>query len=155
MLNLICRLLALLPFLALASCSPTKAATAEAATEPAQVSLPGHRWEIIEVMGKDITAMRLQATPFLQFSTEAEGFRLSGSDGCNNLMGSYDMGDHGTIAFGQMAFTRKACPENGDINAPLVEALQKATNFTLSQDGQQLQLHRGKMAPFVRLRLPK
>lgn len=150
MLNLICRLLALLPFLALASCSPTKAAT-----KPAQVSLPGHRWEIIEVMGKDITAMRLQATPFLQFSTEAEGFRLSGSDGCNNLMGSYDMGDHGTIAFGQMAFTRKACPENGDINAPLVEALQKATNFTLSQDGQQLQLHRGKMAPFVRLRLPK
>lgn len=58
---------------------------------------------------------------FLWFIGEVEGFCLSGSDGCNNLMGGYDVGDYGMISFFRVVFIWCVCLENGDINVILIK----------------------------------
>ena len=104
-------------------------------------SLVNRKWDITTVMGKDVRNQRLAITPFLRFSGESDGFRLNGSDGCNNLMGSYGVGDQSTISISRVGFTRRACPENGDINSVLTEALNQVNQYVLSEDGLTLTLN--------------
>jgi heat shock protein HslJ len=136
--------------------SSSTTAKAETTMTPKQrPSLVNRKWDITEVLGKDVRKIRLAITPFLRLTGESEGFRLSGSDGCNNLMGGYDVGDHGTISISRVAFTRRACPENGDINAVLTKALQQVNHYTLSKDGQNLTLNKGEGNPVIKMELAR
>lgn len=118
-------------------------------------SLVNRKWDITEVLGKDVRKLRLAITPFLRLTGESEGFRISGSDGCNNLMGSYGVGDQSTITISKVAFTRRACPENGDINALLTKALQQVNRYDLSKDGLTLTLDKGKGNPVIKMELAR
>jgi heat shock protein HslJ len=67
-------------------------------------------WNIIEVNGSKITPGESRTLPFIAFDT-ATG-RVSGSSGCNRMMGSFDVNAKpGSLELGAMAGTRMMCPD--------------------------------------------
>ncbi len=114
-----------------------------------QKSLVGKRWKLVEIMGKPVADMDLMKEPFIELTGEADGWRFAGNDGCNNIMGSYEMGDAGTISFSKPASTMMACPK-GDLQQEMADVLGQADNFTMSEDGATLSLNKARMAPLAR-----
>jgi heat shock protein HslJ len=58
---------------------------------------------------------------------------VSGSDGCNQFTGSYELkGD--AIAFSQLAATQMACINIGDIDRTFRDALERTTRVTAAAD---------------------
>ena len=63
--------------------------------------------------------------PSIQFGSD---LRVSGSDGCNRIMGQYALkGQHITI--GQLASTKMLCPSSMQIATQYTEALSKVQGF--------------------------
>ncbi len=91
--------------------------------------LEGTYWKAIELAGKPTPTQDPKREAHLQF----QGRRLSGSDGCNRLTGTYQLnGDR--VAFGQMAGTQMACVNPGGTESPFRDALKSATKLTVAGD---------------------
>lgn len=93
-------------------------------------SLVQNPWQLTELMGNsDFSSLFGQTIPFLNF---AENGSVSGSDGCNNIMGSIspDVLSSGKIDLGKIASTQMACKQDGPnlFNKMLKEA--KKFNFS-------------------------
>lgn len=75
--------------------------------------LEGTSWNAVELYGTAVTttATAPGRAPYLEFGVNG---RLSGSDGCNQVMGSYSV-DGNRIGFGPLAGTRMACPGTEDV----------------------------------------
>ena len=71
----------------------------------------------------------------LQFDEATK--RVTGSDGCNRLMGSFDAGRH-SISFSQVASTRMACLNNANVDQLFNKALSQVTSYKV--DGKKLYL---------------
>lgn len=54
--------------------------------------------------------------------------RISGTDGCNRIMGGYTAGKD-TLTFDQLASTRMACLNNDNLDQKFNDALSKVTNY--------------------------
>ena len=107
---------------------------------PIPDGLTGIRWKLVELNGKPAEVYDNQPEPYLLFDP-ADGGRLSGSDGCNRLIGGYTLtGDR--ITFGRLGSTMMLCPK-GDAQArALADALANATG--VSRSGDRLELYGGK-----------
>ena len=67
-------------------------------------------WNIIEINGSKVTSGESRTLPFIAFDT-ATG-RVSGSSGCNRMMGSFDVNAKpGSLELGAMGSTRMMCPD--------------------------------------------
>ena len=67
-------------------------------------------WNIIEVNGSKVTPGESRVLPFIAFDT-ATG-RVSGSSGCNRMMGSFDVNAKpGSLELGAMGSTRMMCAD--------------------------------------------
>ena len=110
---------------------PVSASTAQSApSSSAMKPLEGPYWKAIELAGKPMPAQDPQREAHLQFQA---GGRVSGSDGCNRLTGTYQRsGDR--LTFGQMAATQMACVDATDIEGPFREALKNVARFTINAD---------------------
>ena len=67
---------------------------------------------------------------FIRFMEDG---KVNGSGGCNNFFGSFESGPDGSISFGQLGATRKACP--GDImnrEQRFFDALAAATHYSIA-----------------------
>ena len=64
--------------------------------------------------------------PSIQFDEATK--RVSGSDGCNRIMGSYTAGTD-TLQLSQLATTRMACMNNNNIDRHYNAALAKVTHY--------------------------
>ncbi len=62
-----------------------------------------------------------------------EGGRVYGSDGCNRVAGTYQMKDT-AVTFSEMAATRMACINAGDIDVAFRDALKSARRLTVAGD---------------------
>lgn len=116
--------------------------------DKARPGLVNTRWKLVEIMGKKVADMDLMKEPYIQLTGEAEGWKVAGSDGCNNLIGSYDMGDQGTISFGQFASTSMACPKP-DLGQEISQVMEKVDNFSLNEDRTRLSFSKAKTAPLA------
>ena len=67
---------------------------------------------------------------FIVFTSEAEGFKLSGFAGCNNISGKYDVGDHGEIGIENIASTRKICSFM-ELENNYIKMLKEITSFKI------------------------
>jgi heat shock protein HslJ len=89
--------------------------------------LQNRTWVATQIGGTAIkTAPNAQNIPSIQFDEASK--RVSGSDGCNRIMGAYTAGND-TLLLSQLASTRMACINNGNIDQKYNEALSKVTHY--------------------------
>ena len=98
----------------------------------AEVSLSGpvveQRWNLL-LVGTD---ERLSLPEPAWFRIAADG-SVTGSDGCNQLMGRANLGESQRIEFSQLATTRRACPQGEDA-ARVKEMLETAYRYLIDHD---------------------
>jgi len=107
--------------------------------------LVGTYWRATELAGKPAPPQDPTRETHLQFH---QG-RVSGSDGCNLMTGSYHLsGDR--VTFGQMAGTQMACINPGGTEGPFRDALKRASRLTVAGDRLELLDAAGtRLAAFV------
>lgn len=107
--------------------------------------LESKKWELSEFMGQPVEAKEGGKKAFITFSP-VDG-RMAGNDGCNNMMGSYELKEGGRISFGQMAGTLMACPDMTGTDE-FRAALERVDNYNVSDT--LLTLNKARMAPLAR-----
>lgn len=91
------------------------------------VQLQNRTWIATHIGNTEIkTAPTAHNIPSLQF--DAASKRVSGADGCNRIMGSYEAG-RDTLVLGQMAGTKMACLDSNNVAPQFNEALAKVANY--------------------------
>ncbi len=93
--------------------------------------LEGTHWRAIELAGIPIPAQDPRREAFLLFQA---GGRVSGSDGCNRLTGTFQL-TRGVLTFGQMAGTLMACVDSsGEVERAFREMLKRAASLAIAGD---------------------
>ncbi len=94
-------------------------------------SLEGTYWKATELAGKPTPTEDAKREAHLVFQA---GGRVSGSDGCNRITGTYDL--KGTaVTFGQMAGTLMACIDSSaEVERAFRNALKSASRMTIAGD---------------------
>ena len=105
-----------------------------------KVALEGTRWTLMELGGLRVEPREGGHDP--QLVLDPDGRRLSGSGGCNRLLGRYELnGDR--LGFGAVATTMMACPEPlMSRERAFIEALEATTGFRI--EGETLELLAGE-----------
>lgn len=96
-----------------------------------QSPLVGERWQLI-LLG---TSERWSSDQPAYIEIEHAGgeLRLSGSNGCNRLMGQVQLDDGNRIQVGELASTRMACPNMADAQR-VEELLNNAYRYLIDHD---------------------
>ncbi len=90
-------------------------------------ALENTAWKLLELGGKAVTETPKEA--YIQFDPTSH--RVSGSSGCNRLMGSYTTkGDQ--LQFSQMAGTMMACAQGMDSEHAFLQALSRVKKWKIS-----------------------
>ena len=114
-----------------------------AETQPSVVET---QWNLIELNGSEVNVPEGEGQAYIYL--QQEGYKLSGSDGCNRLFGSYDLSGN-SLQFHSVAQTRMACRgvlmERG---SEFIEALKLTTSFQMSSDILQLKVDDRVLARF-------
>ena len=114
--------------------------------------LEGTYWKAIELAGKPVAAKESIRDIYLMLQ---ELGRVYGSDGCNRVAGAFER-KNTYIRFSEMAATRMACIDAGDIDAVFRDALKSARR--LHVEGDRLELFDSKnrrVAAFVAASAPR
>jgi len=101
-------------------------------------------WKLIEIRGAPVPTGNIREPHIILHQQTG---RMNGSNGCNNIMGSFELQEPGRIRFGQLAATRMACPDM-ETEQLLSKVLEAADNFNLVSDT--LVLNKARMAPLAR-----
>ena len=100
----------------------------EGSKQKADAPLEKTEWRLVWLSRTKIEAGTPQQMPYFQLDPDSH--RVSGSGGCNRLMGSYEVaGDH--LKFTQMAMTRMACIHGGDTETNFSKALDQVTQWRI------------------------
>lgn len=129
----------------------------EAAVTPAETPSPPNGellntyWKLILINDTEVTLSENQSEPHLTFNAEG---RVSGSDGCNRMMGSYLLeGDKLTLD--EMAGTKMACAEGVEQTQAFNDVLTKVATYTVHSDQLELRDATGLvLARFKAVALP-
>ena len=92
--------------------------------------LEGTYWKAIELAGKPVPANDSIREIYLVLQDRG---RVYGSDGCNRVVGAYEA-KNTSIRFSEMAATRMACIDAGDIDIAFRDALKSARRLTVVGD---------------------
>lgn len=99
---------------------------ARGAKPKAAASLEKTEWKLIWLGGTKIESATPQQMAYLQLDPESHN--VSGSGGCNRLMGTYELeGAH--LQFTKMAMTRMACLHGNETEASFSQALDQAREW--------------------------
>ena len=87
-------------------------------------------WKATELDGKPVPTAETTREVYIVLGGTG---RVGGSDGCNRLIGSYELtGD--AIKFGALAGTQMACPNTADTERGLRKALSGASRWSIAGD---------------------
>ncbi len=123
-----------------ASSEATVAVASVAAVTPAETPSPPNGellntyWKLILLNDTEIIVSDNQQEPHITFNAEN---RISGSDGCNRMMGSY-LREGDRLTLGEMAGTKMACAGGAEQTQAFNEALTKVATYSVH--GDQLEL---------------
>jgi putative lipoprotein len=93
--------------------------------------LAGTRWRLVALGDEPVRAADASRAPHLVFAVE--GGRLSGSDGCNRMVGGYAL-DGARLSFSGIGATRMACPESMEQAAAFARALHATAAHRVAGD---------------------
>ena len=96
----------------------------------ANLPLEATYWKAVELAGKPTPSQNPNREAHLVFQA---GGRVSGSDGCNRMIGSYEWKGDG-ITFGQMAGTQMACTDAAEVERGFRDALKGASRLRIAGD---------------------
>lgn len=99
-------------------------------------SLKDQFWTLVQLKGKPVVLPETGRAPGLMLHTDNS--RLSGSGGCNQLLGSYSM-DGRFVQLNMVAATRMACLSPGNVDAELIETLTQVKSWNIL--GQRMELY--------------
>jgi heat shock protein HslJ len=123
------------------ACTPVAptftAPTAAASPTPVVIDLNqlhANPWTLV-AYGDPANPIVVQGVTSLTAQFAADG-SLSGFGGCNNYSGTYQAGTDGTMKIGPLATTAMACAEGMDQETAFLNALQTASSFSFSSQGQ-------------------
>ncbi|MEG0195992.1 META domain-containing protein [Acinetobacter sp.] len=103
---------------------PNASATIETAN---LIQLQNKTWIATHLGNTEIkTAPTAHNIPSLQFDAATK--RVTGTDGCNRIMGSYEAG-RDTLVLSQMAGTKMACLDNNNVSQKFNQALDQVANY--------------------------
>jgi heat shock protein HslJ len=108
---------------------------AQVASEP----LENTYWKLTRLGDKPVFVQERQREPNLIFHPESD--RVSGSGGCNRLVGSYTR-DGKQISFGNFATTKMACADGMDTEDAFLRALTRVRTWKVI--GRHLELYDAK-----------
>lgn len=104
------------------------------------------KWVITTLEGADLSDHEENGQS-IYFLLDPETNKVSGSTGCNTIMGTYTIEEGNQISFSQMATTRMACPDGKINESEVLSIFENADNYTIS-DGK-LSLNKAKRAPLA------
>jgi len=108
--------------------------------------LDNTHWKLTLLGETPVAAASGQREPQLILNSDSR--RVSGWDGCNQIVGSYELsGKH--LTFGQMASTLMACAEGTDTEKALLKALAQVRAWKI--EGEELELLDGDGHSMARL----
>lgn len=90
------------------------------------VQLQNHTWVATHIGNTEIKTSENTRMPSLQFNADTQ--RITGTDGCNRLMGSYEAG-RDTLVLSPLASTKMACVNNSHTAQQFNEAMAKVANY--------------------------
>lgn len=132
----------LFAFVIFAACSTQRQATQNSNMENSQVE--NINWTLVEFDGKPVPE---NVSGKIHVLLSKEDTKLSGSNGCNRLMGSYTISNGTQISFSRIATTKMACQNEGWDETKFNQMLETANNFTIS--GNKLMLNVGRRSPLA------
>jgi heat shock protein HslJ len=110
--------------------------------DAANLSLENTYWKLTSLGTTPVPASSGPRDPHLTLNSA--NHRVSGSGGCNQLAGSYQLqGDH--LKFGQMASTMMACASGMDTEREFTQALDQATTWKITHQNLELFDSSGKL----------
>ena len=112
----------------------------------ADAPLENTYWKLVGLHGTTIAVAEKQREPHLIL--HPDGRRLTGSGGCNRLVGSYAL-EGPKLSFGRAAGTLLACPQGMEQERAFLDVLARVQGFKTS--GQQLELLDAQGAQLARL----
>jgi heat shock protein HslJ len=111
------------------------------------VELVNTYWRAVEIEGNAVTLQPRQREP--HFVLAAEGNRVHGYTGCNQLLGTFSR-TSGGLQFKPLATTRRACPPpESAMEVAFLRALEATVSYELTGDTLALKDAEGR----VRMRL--
>lgn len=133
------------------SCTSTQEAVVP--VHPSSVELLQSRtWVLTHLGANEIEQTALQNTPHLQFNAD---LALSGSDGCNQIIGAYTL-HKDQMGLNQVATTRMLCQNNIKLSADYIAALNKVTHYQVyNQTLRLLDQHGNVLLQFANLKQPR
>ncbi len=90
-----------------------------------------YKWYLTELEGKPFTFAGNNSYAYLLF-TPGQQNRVTGSTGCNRLIGSLDLSGVNIMKFSPLATTKMAC--TGNTEAQIIEALGQVNNWSISNE---------------------
>ena len=109
---------------------------------PSNEPLENTRWKLTRLGDRPVTADVGGNEPYFMLSS-ATG-RVSGSGGCNQLMGRYEAED-GSLTFSGLATTRRACPAGMDVERRFLAALRATSTTEITQQRLELFDENGRL----------
>ena len=125
-------------------CTSTRKPTGVTQTLPATDTLPppsqnsgggsenffANRWVLVEVEGQPVTSPDTNREAHLLFYP-GQVSRVSGSTGCNNLNGTFELSGVNKIKFSPLATTKMMCTGiSGEVETKFLSALEKVNNYS-------------------------
>ena len=115
------------PTKSIAKATPSASSQSQSQSQQPTLLYQQH-WVATEINGFHVESS--EKTPQIQFDSSSK--RFSGSDGCNQIMGSFNTADD-HLSFGQIASTKMMCPDANSLTATQYQqALAKVTSYRAS-----------------------
>jgi heat shock protein HslJ len=95
---------------------------AQSSKHKAAAPLEKTEWKLVWLPSTKLETATPHQMPYIQLDPASQ--RVSGSGGCNRLMGGYELSG-ANLRFTQMAITRMACLHGGNTESNFVQALNE------------------------------